>query len=67
MNKKEYESFIDNKKTTMHYEEMNDEDRAKFEEQMVALEEENEQIDYTDSKHEGDYINEEDLKIDDAL
>ncbi|MCD7892207.1 MAG: hypothetical protein LUG60_00770 [Erysipelotrichaceae bacterium] len=60
MNKKEYNAFIQNKKEMMHYDEMSDEDKLKFDE-------DNEQIEYTDSKHEEDYINEEDLKIDDAL
>lgn len=66
MKKKEYEAFVENKKDIMHYEEMSEEDQIKFDEQHEINEDED-RIDYTDSKHEGDYINEEDLKIDESL
>ncbi|MCD7839640.1 MAG: hypothetical protein LUG46_03320 [Erysipelotrichaceae bacterium] len=66
MNKKEYDSFVQQKKETMHYEEMCEEDKVKFDEQH-EIEEDDERIEYTDSKREGDYIDEDDLDVDNAL
>lgn len=71
MKKDDFKLFQSTKKEAMHYDEMSEEEKHYFDEKMDALLQQNEldsdENDCIDSKHEGDYINEEDLEIDDAL
>lgn len=72
MKKKSFDEFQLLKKKSMHYDEMSDEDKIKFNQQMEDIKDRYDmkdlkQSDYIDSKREGDYINEEDLEIDEVL
>lgn len=72
MKKGTFEDYQLLKKQFMHYDEMSDKDKRKFDQQMDNIKIEYEiknlkHFDCIDSKQEGDYINEEDLMVDEAL
>ena len=72
VSKEEMDEMINDQKEKRHYDEMSDEDKIKFNQQMEDIKDRYDmkdlkQSDYIDSKREGDYINEEDLEIDEAL